>query len=229
MRLQTWLAAVLVALLPAVALAQTDQGKLTGTVRDQSNAFVAGAKVTVKNERTGEERSAVTNEQGLFLISFLKPSTYTIRVERAGFAPIEYTQMPLAVGQELTLDFELKPAGVQEAVTVVGSAPVIDLSSAKIGVNLIVKPSERDTMRNHVFAGDAILSVWTGLENGLPTPDMSPQDLAPTSQQQLQWPMWGEYVETKGAAGKKAPHGKGVAGLTDDQAKAVATYVKGLK
>jgi cytochrome c6 len=34
---------------------------------------------------------------------------------------------------------------------------------------------------------------------------------------------------TKGAAGKKAPHGKAVAGLTDDQAKAVATFVKGLK
>jgi mono/diheme cytochrome c family protein len=34
---------------------------------------------------------------------------------------------------------------------------------------------------------------------------------------------------TKGTAGKKAPHGKGVAGLTEDQAKAVATYVKGLK
>jgi len=34
---------------------------------------------------------------------------------------------------------------------------------------------------------------------------------------------------TKGTAGKKAPHGKAVAGLTDDQAKAVATYVKSLK
>ena len=34
---------------------------------------------------------------------------------------------------------------------------------------------------------------------------------------------------TKGAAGKKAPHSKAVAGVTDDQAKAVATFVKGLK
>src|ERR1700758_3886926 len=34
---------------------------------------------------------------------------------------------------------------------------------------------------------------------------------------------------TKGAAGKKSPHGKAVAGLTDDQAKAVAAYVKSLK
>lgn len=36
-------------------------------------------------------------------------------------------------------------------------------------------------------------------------------------------------VLTKGAAGKKAPHGKPVAGLTADQATAVATYVKSLK
>jgi cytochrome c6 len=34
---------------------------------------------------------------------------------------------------------------------------------------------------------------------------------------------------TKGEAGKKAPHAKGVNGLTEEQAKAVATFVKGLK
>jgi mono/diheme cytochrome c family protein len=33
----------------------------------------------------------------------------------------------------------------------------------------------------------------------------------------------------KGAPGKKAPHGKPVAGLTADQAAAVASYVKSLK
>ena len=48
--------------------------------------------------------------------------------------------MPLAVGQELALDFEFKPAGVQETVTVVGTAPVLDISSARIGVNV----SERE-------------------------------------------------------------------------------------
>jgi peptide/nickel transport system substrate-binding protein len=46
------------------------------------------------------------------------------------------------------------------------------------------------------------MSVWTGLENGLPTADMPPMELAPTSQQQLQWPMWGQLVETKGEAGE---------------------------
>ena len=34
---------------------------------------------------------------------------------------------------------------------------------------------------------------------------------------------------TKGAEGKKAPHSKGMSGLSADQAKAVADYVKSLK
>src|SRR6185369_13949638 len=137
MRVRTWLG-ILAILMAGVApaFAQVDNGRIAGIVRDSSGAFAPGVTAKAKNERTGEERSAVTNDQGYFLIAPLKPSTYTIRVERAGFAPIEYTAMPLAIGQELTLDFELKPAGVTEAVTVVGSAPVLDLSSAKIGVNL---------------------------------------------------------------------------------------------
>ena len=138
MRFLTRLAALagVAVLIASPSFAQVDQGRIAGTVRDQSNAFAAGTGVRVRNERTGDERAAVTNERGYFLVSGLKPSSYTITVERAGFAPIEYTAMPLAVGQELTLDFELRPAGVQEAVTVVGQAPVLDLSSAKIGVNI---------------------------------------------------------------------------------------------
>ena len=132
--------AVAVIVHPPLLLAQVDQGRIAGTVRDQSSAFAANTAVKIKNERTGEERTATTNDKGYFLVTGLKPSTYTIVVSRDGFAPVAYDQMPLAVGQELTLDFELKPAGVQEAITVVGASPVIDLSSAKIGVNL----SERE-------------------------------------------------------------------------------------
>ena len=126
--------------MPASTFAQTDQAKIAGTARDQSSAFVPAAQITVRNERTGDERTALTTDQGHFLIGSLKPSSYTIKVTKAGFATIEYTAMPLAVGQELTLDFELKPAGVQESVTVTGFAPVLDLSSARMGVNV----SERE-------------------------------------------------------------------------------------
>jgi Carboxypeptidase regulatory-like domain len=131
---------VLVTAFSSVGSAQSDQGRFSAVIRDAQNAFVPGVTLTVTNERTGESRTAVSNVQGLAFVGGLKPSTYTIRVELAGFAPIEYTNMQIAVGQELALDFELKPAGVQEAITVVGTTPVLDTSSAKIGANV----SERE-------------------------------------------------------------------------------------
>ena len=56
--------------------------------------------------------------------------------------------------------------------------------------------------RNRIFSGETLMSIWYGLENGIPTADMSPAEFAPTSQQQLQWPKWGQYYETKGQAGE---------------------------
>ena len=54
MGLYRWIAAAtLVTVCSVNGYAQTDQGKISGIVRDQSSAFVGGAKVTVKNERTG--------------------------------------------------------------------------------------------------------------------------------------------------------------------------------
>lgn len=71
----------------------------------------------------------------------------------------------------------------------------------KVGIELFAKPSQREMLRNRIFAGDAIMTVWTGLENGLPTADMSPWELAPTTQQQWMWPKWGQYLETSGESG----------------------------
>ena len=58
--------------------AQTDQGRIVGTVSDAQGGIVPGAAVSVKNERTGEERTATSNESGYFMIASLKPSLYTI-------------------------------------------------------------------------------------------------------------------------------------------------------
>lgn len=71
----------------------------------------------------------------------------------------------------------------------------------RIGVELFTKPSQREVFRNRVFAGIAIMSVWSGLENAVPTAGMAPVELAPTAQDQLQWPEWGEYYQTARASG----------------------------
>ena len=70
------------------------------------------------------------------------------------------------------------------------------------GIKLFSKPLQREVFRNRIVSGQTVVSVWSGLENGLPLPDMSPRELAPTSRDQYQWPRWGEHYETGGASGE---------------------------
>ena len=72
----------------------------------------------------------------------------------------------------------------------------------RLGISLFVKAEQREVFRNRIFSGDTMMSVWTGLENGVPMPQSLPSELAPTSQQQLEWPKWGQYFETHGQAGQ---------------------------
>jgi peptide/nickel transport system substrate-binding protein len=72
----------------------------------------------------------------------------------------------------------------------------------EVGIKLFPKPTQREVLRNRVFSGEALISVWTGIENGMANADVSPEELAPTSQQQLQWPKFGQYYETSGKAGE---------------------------
>ena len=85
-------------------------------------------------------------------------------------------------------------------------ADVLELvhdSWLQAGIKIFTKPLQREVLRNRVFAGTTLISVWSGLENGIPTPGTSPAELAPTNQQQFQWPKWGQYYETNSKAGEQ--------------------------
>jgi peptide/nickel transport system substrate-binding protein len=73
----------------------------------------------------------------------------------------------------------------------------------KLGIALFTRPSQREVFRKRVFSGRSMMSVWSGLSNAIPTPEMSPDELAPTTQEQLEWPMWGQYYELSGNGGEK--------------------------
>ena len=75
-------------------------------------------------------------------------------------------------------------------------------SWSKVGIKLFPKPAQREVFRRRIFSGHTIMSVWSGITNGVATNAMSPQELAPTTQQQYHWPKWGLYGETGGRAGE---------------------------
>ena len=71
-----------------------------------------------------------------------------------------------------------------------------------LGIKLLIKPSDRTIMRQRAFSGDALMTAWSGWDTGIPTPDMSPAELAPTRQDTLAWPKWGNFYETAGKSGQ---------------------------
>ncbi len=73
----------------------------------------------------------------------------------------------------------------------------------KVGLRLLVHSSHRDVFRRRISGGSTVMSVWPGIDNGLASPDMDPQDLSPTNQNQFNWLMFGQWVETNGKEGQE--------------------------
>lgn len=72
----------------------------------------------------------------------------------------------------------------------------------EVGIKMIFRPLDRDILRNKAYAGQSMMPVWYGWNNGVPTPDAVPRDLAPVDQTNFSWPAWGQHFQTMGRAGE---------------------------
>jgi len=116
--------------------AQTNTGRILGSVKDQSGGAVGAAAVTVTEADRGVSRSTVTDASGEFVVSNLPPGNYKVRVEAKGFKVSERTSIQLEVNKDLSLDFELSPGSVTDVVTVTEEAPLLDTTNNTLGGTL---------------------------------------------------------------------------------------------
>ena len=79
------LATLSLLLLSVAALAQSDRGTITGTVKDPADAVVVGATVIARNLGTGAEHRTVTTETGNYTLASLPAGDYELQVETSGF------------------------------------------------------------------------------------------------------------------------------------------------
>src|SRR5579885_989628 len=114
-----------------LGLAQTSESELSGAVKDPSGAPVAGAKVTAANQDTGVSRSITTDSDGRFRFNVL-PGRYSLAVEANGFKKETVTDMVLTVGLHFDRDLPLTVGSVQEAVTVTGEVPAVDMTKGDV-------------------------------------------------------------------------------------------------
>jgi peptide/nickel transport system substrate-binding protein len=97
------------------------------------------------------------------------------------------------------LEIIVETAGGTEEADVLS---LISDSWAQIGVRMFIRPLSLDVMRNRIYGGRTVMSIGSGLENGLATPDIVPSEIAPVDQAQYQWAKWGQYFQTRGESGE---------------------------
>ncbi len=141
------------------AAAQTFQGGLRGAVRD-AQGVIPGATITLVNEQTNLRREAVTNESGEFSFAALDPGAYTVRATMTGFKTFERKGVRIATQQFVTLDIPLEVGAIEETITVLARAPLIETSNASTG-NVL----DKDTLQALPSTGRNIFLI----SNTVPT------------------------------------------------------------
>ncbi len=108
--------------LPVMAQSQASTGQISGAVTDSAGAAVADAIVKATNTQTGLERTANTNDDGLYQIVLLPPGMYNVSAEASGFSAATVTNVEVVVGRTVNVNITLGASGVQEVVQVTAGA-----------------------------------------------------------------------------------------------------------
>jgi len=134
------------------AWAQEVTASITGTVMDPSGAAVTGATVTATSVERGLSYTATTNDSGLYRVSELPAGSYTLKVEKSGFAVASRPAFVLSVNQVARIDIAMKVGQATETVEVTGAAPVMETQTTQ--VSTIINAATNDNMplasRNYV-------------------------------------------------------------------------------
>ena len=163
---------------PAFAIFTAAQGsyraQVRGTVSDPSGAVMANVTVTITDTGTSITTVAHTDATGEYNFTGLRPSTYSVRVEAAGFRAMERTNVVLGVDQETTLNFKMETAGVVTTVEVSTAAPLLDTESATLGTDITNEYVKDIPLINRSFFGLTFLSAGVTETAGSGTQDNYP-------------------------------------------------------
>jgi hypothetical protein len=131
-------------LVAGLCFGQTQTARLQGTVHDASGAIVPGAKVIAMNNATKEVSDATANASGLYVLPVLRPGTYTLSVEAAGFSKSVVTGIELAVSANVSQDVMLDVGKLTETVEV--TANVVAVTTADAQVSSAVTMTDIDNL-----------------------------------------------------------------------------------
>ncbi len=126
-----------VVMFSALCFGQQLTGTLTGTVLDTTGAVVPGAKVTMKNELSGDTRATVSNSSGYFSITAVQPGSYSVSVAAAGFKGWQQAGIVFAQGDNRTIpNIKMQVGQVNETVEISANSLAVPTDNAEISTTI---------------------------------------------------------------------------------------------
>ncbi len=114
------------------ALAQGSTGAIAGNAKDSSGGVLPGVTVEAASPALIEKvRTAVTDEQGNYKLTELRPGTYTVTFTLGGFSVYKREGIDISAGFTAPVNAEMKVGSLEETVTVTGAAPIVDVQSTR--------------------------------------------------------------------------------------------------
>ena len=127
---------VAVLALSLTAVAQIQNGQITGTVLDQQGAAISGATVKVSNPATNLSVTATTTDTGLFVVRELPAANYKITVEKQGFKTASQSSFTVNAGVIHRVDFKLTVGERSDIIEVIGTAPLVNTEDSKLATTV---------------------------------------------------------------------------------------------
>jgi hypothetical protein len=115
-----------------MAMAQSDAGRVIGTVVDSLGAAVPGATITIIKIDTNRTVTTQSRENGQYSVNALPPGIYKIEVKKASFRP-ETANIALEISQVQEVNFKLKVGATDETVNVTDEVPLVDTTASSAG------------------------------------------------------------------------------------------------
>lgn len=118
--LPTFAALLLILTVSSISTAQTNT-RVNGTVKDSTGAVVPRVTIKLIDAGTRDEKTVLSNDEGFFVFTGVRPGTYTVSAEGAGFKKAEIQNVVVNVDTPATLNIDLEAGGISETVSVQAS------------------------------------------------------------------------------------------------------------
>ena len=129
----SYLGVLLLLISSVAAFGQAGRGSISGAVTDQTGAMIPKASVTLLDLASGVTRHATSNAAGDFAFVSLNPGSYRVTASHPNFVTVVHDHVQVSVDQTTTVNLALHVGGVDQVVTVEGTADLTESTNSTVG------------------------------------------------------------------------------------------------